>query len=215
MTLSCHLSSTIPVLSLSSGPRFISPQPSLSFFHLSFCPVHLLVLTLPVSVSYPSVFLSVAFLTPPTLLRVCFFLSPSPPPPPNLPQVGSLSSQGNSLNEPSTPNTCQPAPTPSLPLPCVPSAGVTASVSSHHSPLGAAYPQHHSAKHQASGTLPIIRTPLLQSMPNFLPKLMGTSLGKGAGPGCPRPSPQLWAPGIWHCPPGTAGAPRLAQLLRS
>ena len=29
--------------------------------------------------------------------------------------------------------------------------------------------------------------------------------GEGAGPGCARPSPQLRAPRIWHCPPGTAG----------
>lgn len=45
-------------------------------------------------------------------------------------------------------------------------------------------------------------------------EVAGHPAREGAGPGCPRPSPQLPAPPalIWHCPPGTAwwlgGVPR-------
>lgn len=38
-------------------------------------------------------------------------------------------------------------------------------------------------------------------------QVAGHPAGEGAGPGCPRPSPQLRDPRIWHCPPGTAGTP--------
>lgn len=44
------------------------------------------------------------------------------------------------------------------------------------------------------------------SLPNSPQKLLATPRGEGAGPGCPRPSPQLRAPLLWHCPPGTVGA---------
>lgn len=38
-------------------------------------------------------------------------------------------------------------------------------------------------------------------------EVAGHTEGEGAGPGCPRPSPQLRAPRLWLCPPGTGRAP--------
>lgn len=121
---------------------------------------------------------------------LCVSLSPSP-----LSQENSLSQLGTH------PNTCHPSPLPPAPAPPPGSCPE----GPYHSPSGATHPQQHSASHQANGTLPILGAPrdLCQT---FLRSCWAHG-GGGGRAGRSRPSPQLRAPRLWHCLPGTGRAP--------
>ena len=145
-------------------------------------------------------------------------LSLCPPCPPSLLSQGNSPSRLRTQRRPPS-NTCHPSPF-SPPSPST--RGPSPQAPHLHSPLGATRPQQHNAQHQANRTLPILGA-LTAWCPEdghqavsakLSSEVAGHPAREGAGPGCPRPSPQLPAPPalIWHCPPGTAwwlgGVPR-------
>lgn len=186
-----------------SSPALLQPRGSLSLC-LALC--SLLSISDPTSFCFLSCsslspFLSPASLLSPHLthLTQCLLVSPSAVP-------------KTILGPAQTPlNTCHPPPTPLPPAPVQPRVvpPPPPPAGSHHSPLGATHPQQHSAKHQASGTLPILRAPRKRCQ-TFLRSCWAPCGGGGRAGLSPALPPSSRLPGL-----GTARLPRLGPRTGS
>lgn len=185
-----------------------SPAPTPPVSCLSHCAVSISSpsLGLPVSVSC-RLFLSQGspffFLSRPLLVCLCVPLVPLSVVPRKLPEQAQDSA-------PSPSNTCHPSPSspPTAPLREVPPHRPP--IITH--PWEPRAPSSTTPSTKPTGPCPSSGHQAVSA--KLSSEVAGHPAREGAGPGCPRPSPQLPAPAalIWHCPPGTAwwlgGVPR-------